>query len=111
MNKRHPALKIAAAACSVLLVGGYVTYRAIGNPFAPAQPQPAPADAPAEPPAHFVGSKSAEIFHEPAAPAPQQSAAPRRHMGGSKSMRIVDPEDVPKAPKPADPPAPASPTP
>jgi hypothetical protein len=109
-------LKLAAVASSVVLVGGFVSYRAgalnwlMASEVPPAQvdenspaDQPPSAESPLATPAIMSGSKSG-IYIVPAAPAAKDGptapspAAPPTIMPGSKSVAPLIP---PKSPPPA----------
>ncbi len=93
MKQPNFLLKLAALASSVLLVSGFVCYRAGAFHWLwGASPQPADAD-----PSLFPGPKSGVIFHEPAPtqqPAPAGSPTVPTVMSGSKSLFIQVPNNV-----------------
>jgi len=100
MKRRISPIRFAAVASSVVLLGGYVWYRAGAAPAGGASPMVDPLAA--EKDVILPGSKSAEIFPAVVDPAeaPKQRSRDRAVMGGSKSARVVDPKDVPDgAPK------------
>jgi len=88
MKRRTLVLRIGAVASSVLLVGGYVGYRAwAGRPGDSVETGQPPSEQD-----HFSGSKSAAVFEPPPPPKPNQES--QEFMLGSKSGRVVKPEEM-----------------
>lgn len=89
MKHRRTIVRAAALVSSVSIVAVYVSCRtndAHEPTAAPDQPKPTTIE-------HMGGSKSAEIFPVPPPPPATQSES-KAVMGGSKSMRIIDPKDT-----------------
>ena len=115
-------VKLAAVASSVLLVAGFVAYRAGAFDSPMAEPQPAGVNdettslssqdgpvavTPVTDPAMISGSKSAIFIVPPQPAAPSGTApapkSPPAFIGGSKSLAPLIPPPPARSPAPADP--------
>lgn len=94
MKRRTMLLRVGAIASSVVLVGGYVWYRA--SAAEATGEAPAGLKQVAAPEKVMPGSKSAPVFPgDSDDEALKQKATERAVMSGSKSAAVVKPKDVP----------------
>jgi hypothetical protein len=101
MKRSNAVLKVVAILSSVLLVAGFVCYRAGAfNDLLGTMPTPATAGPNYDPYLYDGTSKSARIFIEPASQPPVAGTTPSRptYLGGSKSRTVFDPAPAAQAP-------------
>jgi len=86
MKQKQTLARVATVVSSLVLVGAYVTYRALWTRKPEPQGESVPADS--HPPESVLsGSKREAIF------TPERDA-PKKVMGGSKSLILLNPSDV-----------------